>query len=67
MITLKELKDKIGDLPDDTVLRFYGYIENDCAFGGRFDSDCSVSFEVNETEVIVEVCGDEGCETGGFD
>ena len=65
MITVKEMKEVINKLDDDTVLRFFGYIEH--GRGGSFDSDCSVSFEVNETEVIVEVSGDESSETGGYD
>ena len=65
MLTLKELKDRIGDLPDDTVLRFAGYIEFDRDVG-VYDDDCRVTFEVNETEVIVGVTGDRHGPTGGY-
>lgn len=65
MITVKEVKDIINDLDDDMVLRFFGYIEH--GRGGSYDEDCRVSFEVNETEVIVEVSGDESSETGGYE
>ena len=65
MITVKELKDKLEDCEDELVIRFYGYIEG--GRGGSYDSDCSVSIEVNETEIICEVSGDESSESGGYD